>query len=346
MVSQDRSITTRFTKKFGLQTPLALAPMAGASGGALAGAWAKAGGHGLVGGGYGDPAWVAKEYGTALAELQANAATLGRLGCGFITWRLNEDCRALDWLLKQEALPSTIMLSFGDPSPWASRIIDKKIGLICQIQRVEQLDQALAAGASVIVAQGTEAGGHGIKQAMGRSTFTLVPEIADRLQALSPDTLLLAAGGVSDGRGLAAALILGADGALMGSRAWATRECLASSRAKAAALEAGGDDTMRSSVFDILRRKNWPQEFDFRAVRNAMHRHWEGREEELRANPEGSRGEYDEALAAEDFSVAHLPVGEGIGTIADVPAAAELLERVTSEAATLLESRVPHGIGG
>jgi nitronate monooxygenase len=332
-------LSTRFTEKFGLRTPLALAPMAGASGGVLAGAWAKAGGLGLVGGGYGDPAWVAKEYGTALAELRPDAPALGRLGCGFITWKLNENCAALDWLLDQEPLPSAIMLSFGDPLPWASRIIDKSVSLICQIQRADELEEALAAGASVIVAQGTEAGGHGIKQSMGRSTFTLVPEIADKLQALSPDTLLLAAGGVTDGRGLAAALMLGADGALIGSRAWATRECLASDRAKAAAIEAGGDDTMRSSIFDILRRKNWPEAFDFRSIRNAMHLRWEGREEALRDHPDPARAEYDAAVSAEDYSIAHLPVGEGIGTIHDIPSAAELLERINAEAAKLLAAK-------
>lgn len=334
-----RQISTRFTEKFGLQTPLALAPMAGASGGVLAGAWAMSGGLGLIGGGYGDPAWVAREYGAALAEMRNDPPALGRLGCGFITWKLNEDCSALDWLLNQEPLPSAIMLSFGDPSPWASRLIDKGIILICQIQRADQLEEALAAGASVIVAQGTEAGGHGMRQAQGRSTFTLVPEIADRLQALSPETVLLAAGGVTGGRGLAAALMLGADGALIGSRAWATRECLASDRAKLAAIEAGGDDTMRSSIFDILRRKNWPEAFDFRSIRNAVHRRWEGREEALRADPGPARAEFDAAVIAENYAIAHLPVGEGIGTIHDVLSAAELLQSITTEAAELLVAK-------
>ena len=81
---------------------------------------------------------------------------------------------------------------------------------------------ALAAGADVIVAQGTEAGGHGAV----RATLTLVPEVADLLARESPETLLLAAGGIADGRGLAAALMLGADGVLMGTRAWASQECL------------------------------------------------------------------------------------------------------------------------
>lgn len=97
--------------------------------------------------------------------------------------------------------PCAIMLSFGEPRPYAASIAKAGAQFICQVQRLDQVSQAIEAGASVIVAQGSEAGGHGANALEGRSTFTLVPEIADYLAENSPNTLLLAAGGVADGRG-------------------------------------------------------------------------------------------------------------------------------------------------
>ncbi|UUZ70331.1 nitronate monooxygenase [Polaromonas sp. P2-4] len=222
-------LQTRLSRQFGLQTPLVLAPMALASGGALAAACAKAGTLGLVGGGYGDLAWTQAQYTLAL-----QAAETQRIGCGFITWKLDEDASALDWVLDHPGAdkPRAIMLSFGDPQPYAARIAAAGATLICQVQRLEQVPQALEAGAQIIIAQGGEAGGHGMNSLNSRATISFVPELADWLAAHSPDTLLLAAGGIADGRTLAAALVLGADGALVGSRLWATQESLAAQGAK------------------------------------------------------------------------------------------------------------------
>ena len=330
------TLHTRFTRAFDLRTPMALAPMAMASGGALAAACANAGALGLVGGGYGDVAWTQREYKLALDLIAPQDR--GRLGLGFITWKLDENASALDWALSLpiDERPRTIMLSFGDPRPYAPRILQSGAQLICQVQRLENVEMALEAGAGVIIAQGGEAGGHGASSLEGRSTFTLVPEIADHLACHSPTTLLLAAGGVSDGRGLAAALALGADGVLVGSRLWASQESLAAPGAITAALAASGDNTARSSVFDVLRRMNWPAPYNFRALRNALHRQWEQRVDELRANPEAARAEFDAALAAGDFSCAHVTVGEGVGLMHDAPTAAELVQRMTREARAAL----------
>lgn len=147
----------------------------------------------LGGGGYGDLAWTQREYALAHALLKDDAASHARLGCGFITWKLDENAEALDWVLTQK--PCAIMLSFGDPRPYAARVQAAGAQLICQVQRLDQVAQAIEAGAAVIVAQGGEAGGHGANALEGRSTFTLVPEIADYLATHSPNTLLLAAGG-------------------------------------------------------------------------------------------------------------------------------------------------------
>jgi nitronate monooxygenase len=308
--------------------------MALATGGALAAACAQAGALGLIGGGYGDLTWTQREYTLATELLKNDAHSHARLGCGFITWKLDENAEALDWVLTQK--PSAIMLSFGDPRPYAARIASAGAQLICQVQRLDQVPQAIEAGASVIVAQGGEAGGHGANALEGRSTFTLVPEIADYLASHSPNTLLLAAGGVADGRGLAAALMLGADGVLIGSRLWATTESLAAQGAKTLATQTNGDGTARSEVFDLLRRKNWPAPYDFRAIRNDLHRALESDMAGLKANPDAARADYDAGVKAGDFTRAHATVGESVGLIADVPSATDLIVRLTIEASHAL----------
>ncbi|MBP6118177.1 MAG: nitronate monooxygenase [Giesbergeria sp.] len=324
---------SRFSKQFSLTTPIALAPMALASGGALAAACARAGALGLVGGGYGDLAWTQREYRLALQAVDSQ-----RIGIGFITWKLDEDASALDWVLDLplEERPRAVMLSFGDARRYAARIAASGAPLICQIQRLEQAAQALEAGAQVLVAQGAEAGGHGMNGLNGRSTLTLVPELADWLAGHAPETLLLAAGGIADGRGLAAALTLGADGALLGTRLWATQESLAPLGAKQAALAAGGDGTARSAVFDILRRKHWPAPYDFRALRNDLHRSWEGRVDALRAAPEAAQASYDAGVQAGDYSRAHATVGEAIGLVHDLPEAGVLVKRLHAQAQAVL----------
>ena len=324
-----RLADSRFARRFSLDVPVALAPMALASGGALAAACSRAGALGLVGGGYGELEWTQREYTLAL-ELGVRERT----GCGFITWKLDEDASALHWVLDQG--PRALMLSFGDPRRYSQRIAASGAALICQVQRLEQVPVALEAGAQVIVAQGAEAGGHGMSGLDARATFTLVPEIADWLAAHSPGTMLLAAGGIADGRGLAAAMVLGADGVLVGTRLWASAECLAPAAAKDVAVRTSGDATARSAIFDIVRRKNWPAMFDFRCIRNELHRQWEGRVEELRGAPEAVRAEYDAAVKAGDFTRAHVTVGEATGLLHDVPAAGEIVLRMAREAQALL----------
>ena len=323
---------TRFTQTFGLTTPIALAPMALASGGALSAACAQAGALALLGGGYGELDWTLREHRLATQALHGQPEALARLGCGFITWRMDQDASALDALLDQAHKPAAMMLSFGDPRPYRARLHAAGVPLICQVQSLAQMPWAVEAGAAVVVVQGMEAGGHGMNAQLGRGTFALVPEAADWLAAHAPHTLLLAAGGVADGRGLAAALALGADGAVVGSRLWASRESLASDGAKQQAVNTNGDGTARSAVFDILRRKNWPAPYDFRAIRNGLHRQWEDRIDTLRADPEAARANYQAGVSAGDFDRAHATVGEATGLIHDLPSAQDLIARITAQA--------------
>ncbi|WP_338865230.1 nitronate monooxygenase [Myxococcus stipitatus] len=313
---------TRFTDRFQLKYPIACAPMAMVSGGILAGAVSRAGGLGLIGGGYGNAEWIAQEH--ALAGDTP-------VGGGLITWMVDKQPDILDAALSNK--PWVFMLSFGDPRPYARKIKDSCSALFCQVQRLSQLDLALEAGADVIVAQSSEAGGHGMNN---RATLTLVPEVADILAARAPNTLLLAAGGIADGRGLAAALTLGADGVLVGSRLWASRESLAHQASKALAVRLTGDDTDRSIVFDILRELSWPEGYSFRALKNTMTERWSGREDQLLQVVEEERAKYLAAVAAGDFSIAHSTAGQAIGMIHDIPTAAEILERMDKQAADVL----------
>ena len=99
------------------------------------------------------------------------------------------------------------------------------------------------------------------------------------------------------------------------------------------------DSTARSAVFDILRRKNWPAPYDFRAIRNELHRTWEERIDGLRAAPEVARAAYDAGVAAGDYRFAHATVGEAVGLVHDVPDAATVLQQMHSEAQQRLGER-------
>ncbi|WP_375186410.1 NAD(P)H-dependent flavin oxidoreductase [Pseudooceanicola sp.] len=311
---------TRLTRDFGLDHPILSAPMALAAGGALAAAVTAAGGLGLIGGGYGDADWI---------ETAFRDAGNARVGCGFITWKLAEKPELLTRVLTHD--PAALFLSFGDPAPFAAEIAEAGVPLICQVQTLGQARQALAAGARVIVAQGSEAGGHGAS----RATMTLVPEVADLLAREAPEVLLLAAGGIADGRGLAAALMLGADGVLVGTRFWASREALVPDPIRAAGVAATGDQTIRSSLPDIARQLDWPTPFNIRTVENDFTRRWQDDPEGLRAR-EDIPPAYAQALQEGDATLAPPIAGEAVGLIHDAPGAAEIVTRMAAEAEALL----------
>ena len=200
------------------------------------------------------------------------------------------------------------------------------------MQSLRHVDEAIAVGADAIVAQGAEAGGHGAS----RSTLPFVPEVADYLATKSPSTLLLAAGGIADGRGLAAALMLGADGVLVGTRFWASAEALTPVAASDRAIRATGDDTIRTKSVDALRGVAWPNEFSFRVLKNAMTEHWGNREAEAAAAFGSLEATYAEARSRQDFDVVAVVAGECIGLINSRPGAASIVEDMVMQAEELL----------
>jgi len=314
------TIKTELTQRFGLEYPIVLAPMGNVSGGRLAAAVSNAGGLGLVGGGYGDRGWMSEELSLARAEAARP------WGIGLITWHATTE--TVELALSYE--PHVFMLSFGDPRPYAPIIKAAGCALICQVQDPQDARAARAAGADIIVAQGTEAGGHGAS----RATLPLVPAVVD---AVAP-TPVLAAGGIVEGRGLAAALMLGAQGVLMGTRFYAAAESSGHQRAKERIVAAKGSETRRTRVFDVVRRHQWPEPYTGRALRNAFLERWDGREEDLSAALSSEVPAFMTAAGEGDFDTAMVWAGEGVDLISDIAPAAELVRRTGAEAEEYLRA--------
>ena len=307
-------IRTPLNKLLDIEHPILLAPMAGVAGGHLSTAVSRAGGFGIVGGGYGDRDFLQR-------ELDLVDKSLG-FGVGFITWRLDENPGLLDLALAYR--PKAILLSFGKVSGYAEQI--KKTGALffAQCQNLADAKTAALSGADLIIAQGTEAGGHGSK----RATMSLLPAIRDAL----PDQIIVGAGGVADGRGLAACLSLGADGVMIGSRFYVSEESLAPMGAKQKSLIASGDDTVRSSVFDVLREYPWPKPYNLRTLKNTLLEQYENDMPALLANKASEIDNLKRAQANQDFEHAPVIIGEAVDMIRDLPNAASLVERIMREA--------------
>lgn len=307
------TLTTHFSELFGIDVPVALAPMAGSAGGALAAAVSSGGGLGLVGGGRGERSWLEREVAIVAS------ATDKPWGVGFLSWSASVE--VVEWAI--EAGARAVMLSFGDPRQLARPVQESQARLVIQVTDLEEARQALDVGAEVIVAQGAEAGGHG----GGRGTFPFVPAVVD----IAGGVPVLAAGGVADGRGLAAALALGAGGALIGTRFQASPEALIDDGMARALVDGRGEDTERTRVIDIARGSPWPARYPGRLLRNAFLDRWRGREAELEGD-EAAKADYRAAAARGDLSVAPVWAGEGIDLISSLTPAAELVARLAAEA--------------
>ena len=320
------SISTALTKRFGIVHPVLLGPMDLVADARLTAAVSDAGGLGILGGGYGDEQWLTREL-----DLLARESV--RFGVGFITWSIAKQPHLLDLALERK--PVAVMLSFGDPAPFIERIKRSNAVAICQVQSLALAKDAVAAGADVLVAQGSEGGGHGIS----RGLATLVPEIVD---AVGDRALVVAAGGIADGRGLAAALMLGASGVLMGTRFYATTEAAGADAAKERIRDVDGDATVRSIVFDISRRNVWPAPFTGRCLRNQYLDTWYGREVELLRSLDMESAKYATARKEANFAIAAVIAGESSGLIHEIIPARDVVERTVHDAARLLK----HGAAG
>ncbi len=291
--------------------------MDGAAGGLLAAEVSGAGAYGQIGGGYCDLVMLREELSLA------NGA---RVGIGFITFALAENPTALDVALA--AGPPSVQLSFGDPRPYADQIHEAGALLICGVQTPDEVSLALAAGADVIVAQGRDAGGHGRPDV---GTMGLIPSVVDR----AGSTPVVAAGGIADGRGLAAALMLGASGITMGTRFLATSEALSNPVEAAELVARGAVDTVRTSAYDVVRGPAWPDGHDGRVVRNDFTTRWDAQPDHPESQLDSLRGRY-RASSEDDYSIRPLWAGEGLDLITSIEPASLIVESVVASAIAAL----------
>lgn len=208
--------------------------------------------------------------------------------------------------------PLAIWFSFGDFSKYVPivRSLSPHTKIFAQVQTIEQAIHAYKNNADVIVVQGNESGGHGLVN--GASTLTLVPEAVDTLNQIYSSSkeenlkkpVILAAGGIIDGRGLASILMLGGDGVVMGTRFIVCKESAAHPDAKKIIINTndGGVNTVRTQIFDKLKEKNtWPSQWDGRAIKNKTVEE----SEELGDDDEKiseRKKVYKEAVSGKDFS--------------------------------------------
>ncbi|HVV24253.1 MAG TPA: nitronate monooxygenase [Pseudonocardiaceae bacterium] len=309
---------TAFTDLCSVRHPIALAPMGGSAGGALTAAVCRGGGLGLLGAGNGNRAWLDRELPLAAAVEQP-------WGVGFQSWAVDVATveHALEWR------PAAVMLSFGDPAPFVDPVRQAGAVLIIQATDMAEARQAVDLGADVIVAQGTEAGGHGARR--GRSTLPFVPAVVD----LVAPTPVLAAGGIADGRGVAAALALGAAGALIGTRFQATVEALVDAEVTKAIIDARAEDTERSTVLDVARGSRWPARYSARTLGHPFLDRW--RDKPIDADAQRA---YRAGVADGEFPRQPVWAGEGVDLITDQPSAADLVGVLAAQAERALTTAI------
>lgn len=234
------------------------------------------------------------------------------------------------------AAPGLISLSWPrkdqDVGAWVEEAHDVGSKVSFMAADVEDAVRGAEAGADVIVAQGTEGGGH--VGWMGLSV--LLPMVVD---AVTP-VPVVAAGGIADGRGLAAALAYGADGVLLGTRFLATDESGLHPNHKQAIVHSDGHDTVLTEIPDIISGTVWPGAMS-RVKRNRLIDRWAGQEWGLRQNlAEAAEGAQD-ARRAGDPEEAPLFFGQDAGLIDDLPRAADIVVRIVTEAEEIINHHLP-----
>ncbi|MFG2833120.1 NAD(P)H-dependent flavin oxidoreductase [Streptomyces sp. NPDC048434] len=321
-------LQTRFTEMFGITYPVMAAPMALHSGGTLAAAVSAAGGLGSFGGTH---PWKGPEW--IRAEMATIRATTDRpFGVGFITPFLPFTEPLFDAALEER--PEIIALSFADPQPWLARAKDTGARVMCQVQNYGDAEAAVAAGADVLVAQGTEAGGH-------TGTMGLLPFLAGIVKRY-PDVPVLAAGGIGDGRTLAAALTAGADGAWLGTAFLATPEAVEVHDAhKRLIVESDGSDTVWTRTYDIVSGLPWPATIGERVRRNRFTDEWSEREATLRdRTAEGAPSKASNPVdAPPDPDTSSVLYGQSAFFVDAIRPAADVVRTISDDAEAILASR-------
>lgn len=314
-------LRTRLTEILDVEHPVMLAGMGGVSYHRLVAAVSEAGGYGC----FGASTLPAEEL---RAEMRAaRALTVKPFGVDLLTAlpdRLMED---VNLLIDEGA--TVFAAGLGIPHDVISLCHDRNVLVLSMCGKVRHAIAAVEAGCDIVVAQGTEAGGH-------TGQIATLPLVAQVVEAVDGRVPVVAAGGISDGRGLAAALALGADGVWVGTRFIATPEANTGVGFKDALLRSREDDTVISKAFSGK---------TMRVVRNEMSTYFDQHPEELKPFPEqllaAIEGGYlhlgaNEETPGVDPAKECFPAGQAVGGIDTLIPAGELVVRMVEEAETAL----------
>ncbi|MBN9491916.1 nitronate monooxygenase [bacterium] len=312
---------TLLTALLGIEHPIIQAGMGGGANAEIAAAVSNAGALGSLSSIAMPPEMVRAH----IAETRA--LTEKPFAVNMVTWAFTSNWQEIiDTVIEER--PPVVTISFGDPIPAFQRCKAAGLTTILQVQDTAGLKAAIEAGADAIIVQGNEAGGHTGR----RSTLSFATQALE----LAGDIPIVVAGGIANGRGLAAALAMGAAGVVMGTRFKATNEFVGQQVHKQAIVASDGGDTLYDEINDIARGSLWPNRVTGRAIRNAFTAEWEGRAAELGAAvaQQTPRGFATARMADPD----HQPNwgGEISGIITEVIPAAEVVQRTVSEAEALL----------
>jgi nitronate monooxygenase len=340
---------TRLTDPAGLwqcRVPIVSAPMAGAAGGALAAAVARAGALGFIAVGHGRDLEALREQ---VALFRSTAPPAAPLALGFIGYSAcAQSGGVLDDVLAEHK-PSIVQffapaLVEGGANVRAAKAAGALV--FAQVGTLAEAREAIDAGVDGIMAQGREAGGHGLRTELGNGTLPLAAAVVSEAARSPGKPVVLAAGGITDGRGLAAALALGCDGAILGTRLWASREAMGNDALKAQLVAASGDDVLRTRVFDTLQNATsatpWPAPFDsVGALQNDTTARWHHEQAALEtavAEPESETlAAFAAGSAAADVAVCTVLAGEGVGLVSEIEGAEEIVLRVEAEAVSAVQ---------
>jgi NAD(P)H-dependent flavin oxidoreductase YrpB (nitropropane dioxygenase family) len=320
-------IRTRVCDLLGIQHPIALGGLGGGhTRPEMVAAVSEAGGFGAQGCHQLTPAQI-HDAAAAIRSLTSKPFALN-----FLMFLFDEDCFAA--ALQEK--PAAIALAWPRPEQDLKRCIDRAHDAGCKVTLmaggVPEAERGVAAGADIIIAQGTEGGGH-----VGwLGSIVLTPMIVD---AVAP-VPVLTAGGIADGRGLAAALALGAEGVLLGTRFLASREAPLHANFKQAIVDSDGHDTVLTEIPDIAAGVVWPGAMS-RAKRNAFIEHWAGREWALRQHRTEAYARVAAARQGGDVDNAPLSYGQDAGLINDVVPAGDIVRQIAREAQEILSKRLP-----
>jgi nitronate monooxygenase len=304
---------TWLSERFGLDVPVVCAPMAGAAGGELAAAVCRGGGLGMVGtGNAATPEWISEQC--------RIAGSAGRpFGVGLLAWALADNTAQLDAVL--EAGPALVSVSFGPYRRYLPALQQAGVTVATQAGTLAEAQAAEQAGVDVIVARGGEGGGH------GRSEVATLPLLQIVLEAVAVP--VLAAGGITSPRGLAAVLAAGAAGAWVGTAFLACTEAATPAAAQQRLFRAADTSTSYGRVFDVAQQLAWPAEYGGRALRNQFFDRWAGREQDLQADA-SARAELTAARQRGDYDTACIYAGQGAALLRRQRPAAEVLAELAT----------------